>query len=106
MNGPFSNAPGRAVLGALGAAAVFANLGCDDPLTRVALIANARVQSGFADSVSDRVAALSHSRRCIAMFGLKNMCSYRCDSPWNSGDSVNEPFRTASSTVTIGTDES
>lgn len=43
MKGPFSNVPGRAVLGALGAAAVFANLGCDDPLTRVDLIANTRV---------------------------------------------------------------
>jgi len=43
MKGPFSNVPGRAVLGALGAAAVFANLGCDDPLTRVDLVANVRV---------------------------------------------------------------
>src|SRR5688500_11217881 len=50
--------------------------------------------------------SLSQVRSIIAKFGLKNMCSYRCERPCSSGGSVNEPLRTASSTVTIGTDES
>ena len=40
----------------------------------------------------------------VARFDLKNMCSKRCERPFSSGGSVNEPFLTAISTVTSGTE--
>ncbi len=46
----------------------------------------------------------SGSIRLGAAVGEKNMCSYRCDRPFSSGDSVNDPLRTARSSVTIGTE--
>ena len=41
--------------------------------------------------------------RDTPVFALKNMCSYRCDSPSYSGACVNEPFLTSASIVTSGT---